>query len=65
MRIEILRGMLTALFIAPLLITAFFLGAWLHEGDIQRACKEKGFAEYAAWRGDLMCSPKPDSGRQK
>jgi len=33
----------------------FFTGAYSHEGDIQRQCKEKGIAH--GWRGDLICEP--------
>lgn len=31
-------------------------GAYFHEGDIQRQCRETGKAT-AAWRGDLICRP--------
>jgi hypothetical protein len=31
-------------------------GAYFHEGDIQRQCRETGKAT-AAWRGDFICKP--------
>lgn len=35
----------------------YLLGAWSHESDIQRACKESGRSRHAAWQGELICSP--------
>lgn len=36
----------------------FLLGAYAHEGDIQRACKNNGTSGDVTWRGELICKPK-------
>jgi hypothetical protein len=40
-----------------LFFVGYFSGAWMHEGDIQVACKTHGHSSSAAWRGFLVCSP--------
>ena len=55
MNCMIISGLLVAL-----VFVAFFLGAWLHEGDIQRSCKDAGHSGQAAWRGVLICMPAKD-----
>lgn len=46
--------------LAAMLYTGFifFAGAYAHEGDIQRNCKEHGETNSSGWRGELNCSPK-------
>ena len=39
-------------------ILCFFLGAYAHEGDIQRACKNDGASGGTTWRGEIICKPK-------
>ena len=45
--------------IVLLIWVAMSVGAFLHEGDIQRQCAENGNSGHASWRGELICSPKP------
>ena len=40
-----------------IVIGLVLIGAFAHEGDIQRACKEDGRSGMSTWRGELICSP--------
>lgn len=44
--------------VATLMVFMHWLGAYSHEGDIQRQCAKNGSSGAAAWRGELVCSPK-------
>ena len=35
----------------------FFIGAFAHEGDLQRNCKETGHTNSSGWHGEMTCSP--------
>ena len=55
-----MNSVVVAGLLVPLLLVTFFLGAWTHEGDIQRSCKDAGHSGQAAWRGVLICMPAKD-----
>lgn len=46
-----------AVFMVAFIGGVFFLGAYTHEGDIQRACGKYGESREATWRGPLICFP--------
>lgn len=46
-----------------MVVVVFCLGAWAHEGDIQRACKDKGETGGVTLRGELICNPKENQNK--
>ena len=38
-----------------LVIFIYLLGAYCHESDIQRTCKNIGRSRYSTWQGEIEC----------